>query len=350
MGNLTLTELFASQERLSLAEYMAWNNAQYYAQDTVLGKEGDFITSPELTPLFGYCLAQWVLNEMANLPPEASVLLVELGPGRGVLMRDILTVLKQAEKSAFVQPVLIETSPVLRQQQKSTLAEFIELSPIFIETLTDLDENDCRPMIVVCHEFFDALPIHQYLYQNSNWSERYVEKRGEFLLFVDQPCSEPLDYPLELQKKEDQVVEVPLLGLKIFSKLMERLSVQMGSCIVIDYGSWDVRHDTVQAVKAHKKVDPLSFPGTADLTAHVSFSRYVRQIPSSFQYAFTTQSRFLRQLGFETLLTLFSRCHRDSSPDQMKALTDIRQRLLGKGNEDMGELFKVLEVKNYERS
>jgi SAM-dependent MidA family methyltransferase len=341
--------LFKDNDSISLETYMAWNNAIYYENQDVFGTEGDFITAPELTPVFGYTLAQWVLHQMNRYLHATSVALIEFGPGRGVLMRDILKAIKAARCLEKIHPILVDISARRRQEQKETLAEFDQGLIQFVTSMPQINIKPNQPVIIVANEFFDTFPIRQWVHREGQTFERCIRKRKDKLEFCEEQSYK--EYAM------DGIYEYSVQGVRYFHHIINLLKQQRGSLLMIDYGEWDGKGDTLQAIKNHAQVSPLGAPGKVDLTAHVHFSGYAACVPTSWQTIFQTQSEFLRKLGIDALFTLFwlkeMNCcgfeARNFSKSTLimkrERLQKIKKRLLGHEPNDMGQLFKAFEVK-----
>ena len=251
----------AGAERLD--RFMARAVAAYYAGRDPLGRDGDFITAPEISQAFGECLGLWaaVCWQMMGAPPR--ILLAELGPGRGTLMADALRAVREV-LPAFAQaaePHLVEASPVLRAAQRAKLPD-----AQWHDRAEDLPEG---PLLLLANEFLDALPIRQFVRQDGTWRERWVQD-GAFLLreIVEPPVT---DLPEGMP--DGTVREVCAPALSLAGWLAGRLARQGGAALFIDYGhTAGGSGDSLQAVRRHEPVAPLAGPGTADLTAHVDFA------------------------------------------------------------------------------
>jgi len=244
----------------------------YWHKSLAIGAEGDFVTAPEISQVFGELLGVWSAVVWQAMGRPSPVRLVELGPGRGTLMRDALRAALAAP--AFLAAAslhLVEVSPRLRALQRRSLAS----SPhqpaggaAWHESLAQVPDG---PAVVIANEFLDALPIRQLVYGERGWHERVVELApGGALQFavgprVNIPWAEPAPEPgtvLELRQGEDELI----------ADLVRRRGMQ--ACLIIDYGpAAPALGDTLQAVRRHAWVDPLTRPGEADLTAHVQFAR-----------------------------------------------------------------------------
>ncbi|MFD1341709.1 class I SAM-dependent methyltransferase [Litorisediminicola beolgyonensis] len=319
---------------LTVAEYMATclQHPQhgYYATRDPLGVSGDFVTAPEISQMFGeligLALAQVWLDHGA---PEA--ILVEFGPGRGTLMSDALRATRGvAGFHDRVSVHLIESSPVLRAAQAEQLAAF---SPSWHDGISTLPE---RPIFFVANEFFDALPIRQFLRDDHGWRERLIGAERDRLVFglTDPLPRADLDHRWAETQPGD-LVETCAPATAIASEIGARLATQGGAGLVIDYGSDRSLGDTFQAVRQHLKTDPLDTPGEADLTAHVDFGALAAAAGGNS--ALTPQGVFLERLGITARAQSLARGLSGPALDSHIA---AHRRLTHP--DEMGSLFKIL--------
>ncbi|MGB6228822.1 MAG: SAM-dependent methyltransferase, partial [Litorimonas sp.] len=160
---------------VSVAEYMTLCLLDpvdgYYPTRDPLGSEGDFITAPEISQMFGECLGLWVVQSWHDLGKPERFNLVEMGPGRGVMMADMLkAVALEPGCKAAATIVLIEASAALQAVQAKTLGGS-GFAVGWADTLEDLDDSPC---LIVGNEFLDCLPIRQFVYAQDRWSERRI--------------------------------------------------------------------------------------------------------------------------------------------------------------------------------
>ncbi len=321
----------AAARPMSVADYMAAANGYYYATRDPLGAAGDFTTAPEISQMFGEMIGIWIADlwQRAGSP---AFRYVELGPGRATLAADALrTMARFGCNPADIH--LVETSPTLRAAQLARLP-----------AAKHHDEVDALPddvpLIIVANEFFDALPIHQYVRSASGWRERMVERRDDALYPVagDIPADDAIPASLR-DRSEDTIVETAPVSAAIMQRCAFRLARQGGAMLAIDYGySGPAAGDTLQAVKAHRFVDPFADPGEIDLTAHVDFTALANAAHSAgvAVSALATQGDWLRRLGIDTRLQSLA----GASPDRADELKGQRDRLVMP--DAMGDLFKVM--------
>ena len=319
----------AGAERLD--RFMARAVAAYYAGRDPLGRDGDFITAPEISQAFGECLGLWaaVCWQMMGAPPR--ILLAELGPGRGTLMADALRAVREV-LPAFAQaaePHLVEASPVLRAAQRAKLPD-----AQWHDRAEDLPEG---PLLLLANEFLDALPIRQFVRQDGTWRERWVQD-GAFLLreIVEPPVT---DLPEGMP--DGTVREVCAPALSLAGWLAGRLARQGGAALFIDYGhTAGGSGDSLQAVRRHEPVAPLAGPGTADLTAHVDFQALAgaARAGGAAAHGPVPQGMFLRRLCLGQRAAMLAA----ANPRQAQAHLAAANRLTAQ--EAMGLLFQALAI------
>lgn len=296
-----LARRIAATGPITIAEYMAdcllHPEHGYYTTRPPFGTEGDFITAPEISQMFGemlgLCLAQVWIDQGR---PER-VALAELGPGRGTLMADMLRATRAVPGFAkAVEVHLVEASPRLRAVQKTTLTDQQVRWHGALETLPDL------PLLLVANEFFDALPIRQFQRGPEGWRERQVALQDGALGFALGPPTRPgfLEDRLADTTDGDVVEHCPAAG-PVMAELAGRIARWGGAALIADYGDWRSLGDTLQALRRHMPQDPLAEPGAADLTAHVDFEALARAARADGAAvrlsAMTPQGVLLERLG-----------------------------------------------------
>ncbi|MEZ0169822.1 class I SAM-dependent methyltransferase [Microvirga sp. TS319] len=330
--------MIAHEGPITVERYISLCLSHYYATRDPLGAAGDFTTAPEISQMFGELIGLWMLEVWNAMGRPAPVHLVELGPGRGTLMADLLRATKLLpDFGAAVEVHLVETSPVLRQRQQATLAS----SGPPVQWHARLEDVPEGPMLLVANEFFDALPVRQFLATERGWCERLVGLDGDRLIFgLRGEADEALGRPLRI----GDVLEWPVASLEVMHELSRRLARDTGAILAIDYGYWGPAFgDTLQALKKHTPVDPLQDPGGADLTTHVDFQR-LAQVASTLGlrvHGLGTQRDFLLALGVEARAASLKK---RASPAQSAEIDAALARLTERGDKGMGDLFKVLAV------
>lgn len=338
-----IARLIALEGPLTVERYMSLCLAHpahgYYITRDPIGPLGDFTTAPEISQMFGELVGLWAAEVWRLMGAPDQVRLIELGPGRGTLMRDALRAARVVP--GFLDAIrihLVETSPVLRRRQAATLAN----APSPLTWHDRLDEVPDGAAIVLANEFFDALPIRQFVRDCGAWRERLVGLSADGALAFGLAAEPTRD--VTLTAPEGAMLEWPAAGLEIMRSLADRLVAQGGAALAIDYGH--VRSgfaDTLQAVKNHGFADPLSEPGEADLTAHVDFAQLAAAArgAGAVIHGPVTQGDFLRALGIEArAAALAARASEAQAGDIAAAL----RRLTGATSDDMGTLFKAMAV------
>lgn len=331
---------------LRIADYMAIVLGDpehgYYMAREVIGASGDFVTAPEVSQMFGELVGLWAVDTWMRIGRPDPFLLVELGPGRGTLMADALRAARiRTDFLSAARLHLVETSPRLRARQKETLRA-APIAPEWLDRVEDLPEG---PAIVVANEFFDALPIAQYVRTGGEWRERVVglSDAGDLAfglgLAVLPPPAVP---PAARSAPEGSILEIGAAADAVMETVAARLVRSGGALLAIDYGTTRTAvGDSVQAVRAHAPVDPLARPGEADLTAHVDFEalgRAARRVGAAV-HAPLEQGDFLLKLG---LAERAGRLGADKDLATRERITGEVARLVAP--EEMGTLFKVMAV------
>jgi SAM-dependent MidA family methyltransferase len=320
---------------ISVAEYMTdcltHPTLGYYTTRDPLGLAGDFVTAPEISQMFGELLGLALAQSWLDQGSPARFVLAELGPGRGTLMADILRATRGVPGfHAAAELVLVEASPVLRAEQAQRLAAF---SPRWLAEVTDLPDG---PLWLVANEFFDALPIRQFVRDGDGWRERRVGADRDRLAFGLGPVQRQpvLDHRLQDTAPGDLVEHCPAAA-PIMAVIGDRIARQGGAGLIVDYGDWRLLGDTLQAVRAHKSVPVLEAPGQCDLTAHVDFEALVSTLPCAHS-PLTPQGVFLERLGIAARAQALAQ----RSPAARQELIAAHRRLTHP--DEMGNLFKVI--------
>uniref|UniRef100_A0A8C5LA97 Protein arginine methyltransferase NDUFAF7 n=1 Tax=Jaculus jaculus TaxID=51337 RepID=A0A8C5LA97_JACJA len=323
-----LTYKIKSTGPITVAEYMKevlTNPAKgYYMHRDMLGEKGDFITSPEISQIFGELLGIWFVSEWIASGKKAAFQLVELGPGRGTLTGDILRVFSQLGsvlKNCDISVRLVEVSQKLSEIQALTLtkekiplekdAESLEYmkgvskSGIPVSWYRDLKDVPEGYSFYLAHEFFDALPVHKFQKTPQGWREVFVDidpQVSDKLRFVLAPCATPAEAFIQRDETRDHVEVCPDAGVLI-QELSQRIALTGGAALIADYGHDGTKTDTFRGFCGHKLHDVLIAPGTADLTADVDFS-YLRRMAQGKVASLgpIKQKTFLKNMGIDVRL------------------------------------------------
>jgi len=333
-----IARLIAAQGPISIAEYMtiALLDPQlgYYRVADPLGAGGDFITAPEISQMFGELIGAWLADAWLKQGRPAQPLLVELGPGRGTLMADVLRVIKQAVPDLFEQAEinLVEVSSPLWESQAEKLTP-IQKRVRWRNGIEELPHD--RPLFLVANEFFDALAVRQYVRTERGWCERMVGADASgALVFVLSPVVLPAaNVPADRDGAPmGGVFETSPLGEALAEEIGFRIARNGGAALIVDYG-YDTPGfgETLQAVKRHRFADVLREPGSADISTHVDFPALARAAGRGGAAAFGP----VGQGAFLTALGIVQRADRLNDTAGLARLTDPEQ---------MGTLFKALAI------
>lgn len=302
----------------------------YYAARPGLGR--DFTTAPETSQVFGELIGLWMVHEWRALGEPAAFRLVEIGPGRALLMRDALKIAGIAGGPAFLDAAsltLVEPSPALRLVQKERLGAF---NPTFVTTLNDVPAG---PMLLVANEYLDCLPARQFRRDGERWRECVVGLNGEQKLVMGLAADEPRP-PAGLALAGDAVEVQTGLDLVIADLATREDAFR---ALFIDYGPADrAPGDTLRAFREGRQVSPLEAPGICDLTVDVDFGRLSRLAASAGLSVDgpAPQGMFLLGLGAQARLNQLIK----ANPDQAEEIFNAAQRLIDP--QHMGERFKAI--------
>ena len=326
---------------MDVAEYMAIclgdPAAGYYATRDPFGNEGDFTTAPEISGLFGEMCGLYLAHmyEVAGQPGDVSIL--ELGPGRGTLMRDMRHVWAMLMPDLAGAPVhFVETSPKLRELQRQTVGDGVDLT--WHHDVEAALMTGTGPILGVANEFFDALPVAQQIMKEDAWRHRQVGIRDDRLCFVVGPPCSDTDPALPDSPADGTVAELCPAALRIITKLGEALARRGGAFLIVDYGRDGNPGDSLQAVNDHHAVDLFEMPGEADLSHWVDFAA-LSAAASKAGARFVgpvAQGRFLMQIG---LGARAEQAGLNAEPDARRDLLSAVDRLTSPAQ--MGEVFKV---------
>lgn len=324
---------------ISVATYMGLclthPSKGYYRAAEPLGVTGDFITAPEISQMFGELIGFWLVNLWQQMNEPKAFTLLELGPGRGTLMADILRVACRAPGFRdALRLALFETSPPLMAEQQARLAAY---EPKYLQNFENFDDG---PVLVVANEFFDALPIRQFIRKADGWHERQIGLvEGKRAFGLSPTPIPPASMPDAVADAAlDTMLEVCFAGAEVMTRLAKIVSKQGGSILAIDYGYAHTQTgDTLQGVRRHAYADVLEAPGETDLSAHVDFGALanVARAAGLTTQTLANQGQFLTRLGIAERAAALSRANPAAAADIETALG----RLVDSGQ--MGDLFKV---------
>ncbi|KAG5517959.1 hypothetical protein PMAC_000414 [Pneumocystis sp. 'macacae'] len=361
----------------------------YYTRRDPLGPQGDFITSPEISQIFGELVGIWMVYEWIVKNKPCKTTLVELGPGRGTLADDYLRTMTTFKD--YVQTIeslrLIETSPVLRESQHRKLCgmnilkrvnEYVFKSiskygiPVYWYEQFEYIPKELPTPFVIVHEFFDAMPIHKFEKTQYGWREFLVDfvsnkdlnldrykrsamKVPEFRMILSkQPTYHSLTLPNISSRYSvlpvTSCVEISpdslvLIG-KIADMLLNNSSYVPGSALIIDYGPLDtIPIHTLRGIRAHHVVSPFEDPGEVDLSSDVDFQALKEVVLKNNEldvYGPVEQGIWLKAMGIE----LRAKVLIDASTclSSKKRIESSYKRLIERGGGAMGKVYKVMAI------
>ena len=336
-----IVELIRQEGPIGIGRYMGLALGHprhgYYMTRDPFGQEGDFTTAPEISQMFGELIGLWAAHLWQAMGTPSRLRLIELGPGRGTLMADMLRATRIVPGFREAVSVhLVETSPVLRERQAAALKG---ADPVWHDNVGDALSG---PVIVVANEFLDALPLDQFVMTPEGWRERLVGlDAGGGLAFGLAAAREET---LRIAAPAGTIFEQPSLALDIVGQIASHVTAEGGAGLFIDYGSARSGFgDTLQAMKRHGFVDPLAEPGEADLTVHVDFERMGQAAlkAGAALHGPASQRDFLLALGLAQRAQALSL---KAAPDQQAAISAAFDRLTEEGETGMGDLFKVFAL------
>ncbi|XP_058524053.1 protein arginine methyltransferase NDUFAF7, mitochondrial [Ochotona princeps] len=327
---------------ITVAEYMKevlTNPAKgYYVHRDMLGEKGDFVTSPEISQIFGELLGIWFISEWMATGKNAAFQLVELGPGRGTLVGDVLRVFSQLGsvlRNCDISIHLVEVSQKLSEIQALTLtgdkapSERSADSPVYMKGLSksgipiswyrNLHDVPKGYSFYLAHEFFDVLPVHKFQKTPQGWREVLIDidpQECDKLRFVLAPCATPAEAFIHCDEVRDHVEVCPEAGV-VIQELSQRIALTGGAALIADYGHDGTKTDTFRGFCGHKLHDVLTAPGTADLTADVDFS-YLRRVAQAQVASLgpIKQQTFLKNMGIDVRLKILLDKSHESSVKQ----------------------------------
>jgi NADH dehydrogenase [ubiquinone] 1 alpha subcomplex assembly factor 7 len=343
-----IRRLIAASGPMPVARYMelclTHPEAGYYVTRDPFGEGGDFTTAPEVSQIFGELIGLWALSVWRMLEQPAPVRLIELGPGRGTMMRDALRAAKVMPKfRAALSVHMVDVSPTLERAQRATLSE-IDIPVTWHRDLIDVPEDGAA--IILANEYLDAIPVHQMVKQASGWHERVIglDANGNFKLGV---TPEPVpQFDRFLPSKIKAAAEGAVFEWRNDIQVLDisRRVRRGGAALIIDYGHLESDlGETLQSVNEHAFSDHLSAPGLADITAHVDFAM-AAQAAESMGAAVqgpVTQAHFLKELGIDARAEAL---RRKATPEQAADITSAVSRLTESGRTGMGDMFKVMAI------
>jgi NADH dehydrogenase [ubiquinone] 1 alpha subcomplex assembly factor 7 len=318
----------------------------YYARRDPFGVAGDFTTAPEISQMFGELIGLWAAATWRAMGSPGRVNLVELGPGRGTMMVDVLRAAKvMPDFRAAVGVHLIEISPALERLQRQALAGG-DVPVSWHRAIEDVPDG---PLIVLANEFFDALPVHQAVMCADGWHARVIKLGDDdrFHFTIDRDPIPLFDKLLPSSLRAARIGEIfEWRADNIALEIGRRVVRFGGAALIVDYGHGESAiGDTLQAVGEHQFAEPLLAPGLVDLTAQVDFQALAQAAEGmgARVYGPLPQGEFLHRLGIEQRAAALKAA---APPDYASTIEAARVRLTSEDRTGMGRLFKAMAVAN----
>ncbi len=305
------------------------------------GREGDFITAPNISRMFSEMLAIWILGFWENLENPKKINLVELGAGNGEMMKILLETFKKF-------PVFFDSCNILIHEKSLRLKKIQKdkLDKDKIIWITDLKEIKKFPTIFIANEFFDAMAIKQFTKKKDLWVEKYVNlKNNKKAFFVEKSFNmkkfeKKIGYNIS---KNQKFIEYSLVGVSYLKKITDIIKKNSGGLLIIDYGYMEKKmKNTLKSISNHKHSNILENIGKSDITHNINFYLFKKIIDQlgGLKGLITTQGSFLVKLGIKNRAEIISQNQSFSKK------ADIYYRLKRLIDEkEMGNLFKVMFIK-----
>ena len=314
----------------------------FYMKKNPFGSKGDFITAPNISILFSEMIAVWTIAFWQNLNCPKKINIIELGAGNGEMIYQMIT---SFEKFPFFKKsyniFILEKSSYLKKLQKKKLKNF----KIF--WLNNLNKIKNGPKIFIANEFFDALPVKQFIKKNNKWYEKYVDLSDKNnLKFIEIISNiKKLEKKIGIKITDNQkFIEYSPLSFEYLKKISNQIKNENGGLLIIDYGYLEKSMiDSLQAIKRHKSTSVLKDYGNIDITYKINFKlieKLINHLKLKSQ-GITSQRNFLISLGILERAEIISK----NLPFSKKADIYFRLKRLIDKNE-MGELFKVMLITN----
>jgi NADH dehydrogenase [ubiquinone] 1 alpha subcomplex assembly factor 7 len=328
------------QGPISVAEFMTdcllSPKKGYYNLENTIGNKGDFITAPEISQIFGELIGLSFVDYWHQCKKPKSPIITDLGGGKGTMLDDCLRAISKVDKNLrkFIQPTFVESSNTFKKKQKKIIPDS--------HSFGEIDEIPDGFLMLYANEFFDALPIHQFIKINNKWHERLIDlDLNNNLEFIadNKPSLYEKILPKNLQNNE--IIEFSPAAIQIVSSLTKRVLATGGIILIIDYALSDKdTFGSLQAVKDHKYIDPLCNPGNSDLSSKVNFSILIKVAEelNAKVYGPIKQNALLKNLGIEL------RCEQliQNNPSKKKSIINDYNRLTA--NNGMGDIFEAIAI------
>ena len=317
----------------------------YYMKKNPFGKNGDFITSPLISKLFGEMLAIWCVAFWEYIGKPRKIVLVELGPGDGTLCKDLLNTFKQFKNFYNSLEInLLEISDKLKIIQK------IKINNKKVKWIKNIKEINHGPLIFIGNEFFDALPIKQIYKKKGSFFERHVAlSNNKKIRFLYKRANNNLIKRIQNLNliSGGNTIEYPIGAIKFLEAIAKKINKFDGGLLTFDYGYITKKNQsTLQSVQKHKYTSILSTLHNSDITSHINFKLFHKILKKNKLDVekITTQNEFLKKIGIIERANILSK----KMTFKEKANMFYRLKRL-MGHREMGSLFKVLFAQKKDR-
>ena len=314
----------------------------YYMKKNPFGKEGDFITAPNISRLFSEMIAIWILSFWQSLGSPKKFNLIELGAGNGEMMKVLIESFQNFP--IFLKScnfIIHEKSPSLIKVQKKKLYKSK------ITWLPEIKRLKKIPTIFIANEFFDSLAIKQFLKKENLWFEKFVSLKNKNKAFFIAKKFNMKNFEKKINfkiSKNQNFIEYSEIGINYLKKITEIIKKNSGGILVIDYGYSEKKmKNTLQAISKHRFSNILENIGNSDITHNINFNifqKIIKQL-SGLNSNLTTQKEFLIKMGIKQRAEIISKnqnfLKKADIYYRLKRLIDDKQ---------MGNLFKVMLIKN----
>tara|TARA_B100001063_G_scaffold220969_1_gene226242 strand:+ start:763 stop:1809 length:1047 start_codon:yes stop_codon:yes gene_type:complete len=323
--------------------YSLYNkNIGYYMKKNPFGKDGDFITAPNISRLFSEMIAIWTISFWKSLGSPKKFNLVELGAGNGEMMKDLIETFKNfPDFFSSCNFIIHEKSPSLIKLQKKKLIN------TKINWVSKVNKIKKIPSIFIANEFFDAIAIKQFIKRGNKWFEKFVSlKSHENAFFFEKRVDlKKIEKKIDLKISRNQnFIEYSELGLQYLKEISQIIEKNLGGLLLIDYGYTQKKmKNTLQAISNHKFANILNNIGNSDITHNINFNLFKKFIKKfdNLESNLTTQKKFLLKMGIKQRAELISK---NLSFLKKSDIFYRLNRLIN--NNQMGNLFKVMLIKN----
>jgi len=311
----------------------------YYMKKNPFGKEGDFITAPLISNLFGEMIAIWCVAFWEYIGKPRKILLVELGPGDGSLCKGLLKTFRQFKNFyTSLEINLLEISDKLKTIQK------LKINNRKVKWIKKIREINCGPVIFLGNEFFDALPIKQIYKKKKLFFEKFVALSNDKkkIRFLHKKANSSLIKRIQNLNliSTNNIIEYPIEAIKFLDAIAKKINKFDGGLLTFDYGyTIKKNQNTLQSIKKHRHLDLFFKPGHSDITSHINFDLFQKILKKNNLNVkkIINQSEFLKKIGIMERANILS----GKMTFKEKANMFYRlQRLLN--YREMGSLFKVI--------